>query len=120
MTYFLLEVPAYDASLFEHSKSKSSLESSRTILKQVAELLANIEDWCEPQIRQVLMGYATEKGYKTGKVMWPVRVALSGLAMTPGGATEIAAILKHGEALRRIQAAIQKLEQAIVKPFILG
>jgi glutamyl-tRNA synthetase len=115
MIHFLLEVPVYDKSLFEHSKSKSSLESSRTILKQVAELVANIEDWCEPQIRQVLMDYATEKGYKTGTVMWPVRVALSGLAMTPGGATEIAAILKQVEALRRIQAAIQKLEQAFIE-----
>jgi glutamyl-tRNA synthetase len=103
MTRFLLEVPAYEASLFEHSKSKSTLESSRTILKEAAGRLANLEDWCEPQIRKVLMDYAAEKGYKTGAVMWPVRVALSGLAMTPGGATEIAAILKRGEALRRIE-----------------
>jgi glutamyl/glutaminyl-tRNA synthetase len=110
MTRFLLEVPAYEASLFEHSKSKSSLDSSRTILKEVGELLANVEDWCEPQIRQVLMGYAAEKGYKTGTMMWPVRVALSGLTMTPGGATEIAAILQQAEALRRIQLAIQKLD----------
>ena len=90
MTRFLLEVPVYEAALFEHSKSKSSLETSRTILKEVAELLANIDDWCEPLIRQTLMDYASAKGYKTGTVMWPVRVALSGLEMTPGGATEIA------------------------------
>jgi glutamyl-tRNA synthetase len=110
MTRFLLEVPAYEASLFEHSKSKSSLDSSRAILKEVAGLLSNIEGWCEPQIREVIMAYATEKGYITSTVMWPVRVALSGLAMTPGGATEIAAILKQTEALRRIQVAVQKLE----------
>ena len=110
MTRFLLEVPAYEAALFEHSKSKSSLDSSRVILKEVAGLFSNIEGWCEPQIREVLMAYATEKGYITSTVMWPVRVALSGLAMTPGGATEIAAILKQTEALRRIQVAVQKLE----------
>jgi glutamyl-tRNA synthetase len=109
MTGFLLNVPAYEAVLFEHSKSKSTLESSRSILKEAGARLANVAEWCEPQIRQVLMEYAAEKGYKTSTVMWPVRVALSGLAMTPGGATEIAAILKQAEALRRIQAALQKI-----------
>lgn len=110
ITGFLLQVPAYDVSLFEQSKSKSTVESSRTIMKAVGELLEHVEAWSEPQIREVLMRYAAEKGYKTGTVMWPVRIALTGLAVTPGGATEIAAILTQPEALRRIQAALKKLE----------
>ncbi len=47
---------------------------------------------------------------KTGTVMWPVRVALTGLLVTPGGAIEIAAALGLAETLRRIEAAIACLE----------
>jgi glutamyl-tRNA synthetase len=45
--------------------------------------------------------------------MWPLRVAVSGKAVTPGGAAEIAAVLGRDETLRRIRAAILKLEAAI-------
>jgi glutamyl-tRNA synthetase len=41
--------------------------------------------------------------------MWPVRIALSGLASTPGGATEIAEILGKEETMRRMQAALARL-----------
>ncbi len=109
MVQFLVVVPEYSADLFEMSKSKSSIESSRAVLKDVKAVLSDLDAWNEPAIRQALMDYAAAHPYKTGTVMWPVRVALSGLQTTPGGATEIAGILSKGEVLRRIQAAILKL-----------
>jgi glutamyl-tRNA synthetase len=39
------------------------------------------------------MNLAAAEGMKNGQIMWPVRVAISGLANTPGGATEIAYLL---------------------------
>lgn len=42
-------------------------------------------------------------------ILWPVRVAVSGKMSTPGGATEICALLGKEESLRRIQAGIAKL-----------
>lgn len=43
--------------------------------------------------------------------MWTVRVALTGLLMTPGGAKEITGILKRKEALKRLAVVVQKLEK---------
>ena len=50
-----------------------------------------------------------EKGYKTGFVMWPIRTAVSGKQMTPGGATELMELLGKEETIVRIKAAIEKL-----------
>ena len=50
---------------------------------------------------------------KNEKIMWPVRIALAGKAVTPGGAVEIARILGKEEALRRLRKGIEKLEAAV-------
>ena len=42
-------------------------------------------------------------------MLWPLRIALSGLASTPGGAFEIAYLLGRDETLARVQKAIEKL-----------
>ena len=44
--------------------------------------------------------------------MWPIRVALSGKMMTPAGATEIMEILGKEESLWRLQAALDRLQEA--------
>lgn len=45
--------------------------------------------------------------------MWPVRTAVSGKQMTPGGATELMELLGKEESLKRINDAIMKLEAAL-------
>ena len=57
----------------------------------------------------MLVEWGKANGFKTGTVMWPVRIALSGLASTPGGATEIAQVLGKAETLTRLQAALTLL-----------
>ena len=42
--------------------------------------------------------------------MYPVRVALSGKASTPGGAIELALVFGKEESLDRIRKGISKLE----------
>ena len=46
---------------------------------------------------------------KNGLMLWPIRTALSGKAMTPGGAFEIADILGKEESIRRIRVGIELL-----------
>ena len=46
---------------------------------------------------------------KNGAVMWPIRIAIAGLAVTPGGAIEILEVLGKEESLRRVNLAIEKL-----------
>jgi glutamyl/glutaminyl-tRNA synthetase len=56
-----------------------------------------------------MMDYAVEKTIKNGQVMWPVRVALTGLPTSPGGAVEAAEILGREETLSRMDRSISLL-----------
>ena len=42
-------------------------------------------------------------------MLWPVRVALSGKALTPGGGIELAAVLGKNESIARIKKALEML-----------
>ncbi len=112
MTRFFNEVAPYDLELFIHGKSKSTLVRSLQVLSAAQRRLPLLSPWTEETIRQTLKDYAQEAGLKTGTVMWPVRVALSGQLITPGGATEIAAALGKQQTLARIEAALQRLQAA--------
>ena len=56
-----------------------------------------------------MVGMAEAKGLKNAKVMWPVRIAAAGKAVTPGGAVEICRILGREETLRRLRIGLEKL-----------
>ena len=106
---FLADLPEYSAELFTNQKSKSTLESSRMILDAVLPLLETLEAWSNEGLFEVLTAFALEKGFKVGTVMWPIRTALSGQETSPGGATELAALLGKDESLRRIKLGLSKL-----------
>ena len=46
---------------------------------------------------------------KNGQVLWPLRIALSNTASTPGGAFEIAYLLGRDETLRRVRESLARL-----------
>ncbi len=46
---------------------------------------------------------------KNSTLMWPVRIAAAGLAVTPGGAVEICRILGKDETIRRLNIGLAKL-----------
>ena len=56
-----------------------------------------------------MSGLAEEMEAKNAKVMWPVRIAAAGKAVTPGGAVEICRILGREETVRRLRIALEKL-----------
>ena len=109
MVGFLADLPEYSAELFENQKSKSTLESSRVVLDKVLPLLENLETWSNEGLFEVLKAFAQEQSFKVGTVMWPIRTALSGQETSPGGATELAALLGKDESLRRIKLGLSKL-----------
>ncbi len=109
MVRFLAELPEYEVELFTHKKMKTDLAVALTALTLARPALAALPTFDEEPLKECLMALAESSGLKTGQMMWPVRVALSGLASTPGGATEIAYLLGKEESLRRIDLALQKL-----------
>lgn len=109
---FIEQVPEYDVSMYINKKSKSTLETSLAILQDVIPMLQDQDDFSNDALFALLKGYGKEKGYKVGCVMWPIRTALSGKQMTPGGATELLELLGKEESLKRLQDGIKKLQAA--------
>ena len=89
---------------------KTNAESSLEVLKDVLPLLEGQEDYSNDALYALLSKYVEEKGVKNGYVMWPIRTALSGRQMTPGGATELMEVLGKEESLERIRDGIKRLE----------
>ncbi len=106
---FFEEVPEYETALYENKKAKSTKESSLMVLTDVLPILEAQEDYSNDALYETLSKYGTEHEYKTNFVMWPIRTAVSGLQMTPGGATELMSVLGKEESLNRIRKAIEKL-----------
>ena len=107
---FFEEVPEYSTELYVNKKSKTNLENSLALLQEVKPILEAEEDYSNDALFVVLSAFGKEHGYKTGFVMWPIRIALSGRQMTPAGATEIMEVLGKEESLKRIDEGIAKLQ----------
>lgn len=103
-------LPNYDTALFTNKKSKSTEESSLAMLQAVLPAFQVLSDWEPEAIKAVMTDLAAQMEVKNAKVMWPVRIALAGKTVTPGGAVEIAWILGKDETLRRLEQGIAKLE----------
>ncbi len=110
---FFEELPDYDAALYTHKKMKTDTAVSLEILRDLLPRLEQLEDYSLEGLKEYLTAYITESGRKTGQVLWPLRIAVSGLANTPGGAYEIMEILGKEESLARIRKGIEKLEAAL-------
>ena len=110
MIAFLAELPEYDIDIYTHKKMKTDAAVSLKALELALPALEAIEDFSEENVKAVLMDLAAKNEMKNGQIMWPVRIAISGLASTPGGATEIAYLLGKDETLRRIRLGMDKLK----------
>ncbi len=108
---FFETMPEYDPQMYVHKKMKTTRETSLEVLKEVLPLLEAQEDYSNDALYQILAGYVSDKGVKTGYVMWPIRTAVSGKQMTPAGATEIMEVLGKEESLERIRKGIRMLSQ---------
>ncbi len=107
---FLEELPDYDIQMYTHKKMKTNSETALQVLEEVLPRLEAQEDYSNDALYEMLSGYVKEKGYKNGFVMWPLRTAVSGKQMTPGGATELMELLGKEESIARIRKGIEKLK----------
>ena len=108
---FFEAVPEYDTAMYCHKKMKTNEETSLEVLKEILPRLEVWDDYSNDALFGLQKGFAEEKGYKNGYVMWPVRTAVSGKQNTPGGATEIMEVLGKAESVERIKNAIELLSR---------
>ena len=109
---FINEPHPFDASIYTHKKMKTNPENSLEALLFVRERIENFNEFDNDEaMSEFFVHLAKEKELKNGRIMWPVRVALTNKSFTPGGAVEIAHILGKEETLRRINQAILDLQK---------
>ena len=106
---FLDDYQDFDLALFENKKNKLDKAGSLEILKDMYSILKNENDWSVEKLNQIIQDYATEKGMKIGKAMWPVRIGVTGQTVTPGGGAEMLYLLGKDKSLERIEKCIQRL-----------
>ena len=81
---FFDELPEYDTELFVHKKSKSDKDSSKDVLQKIIPIFEALPAWDDEHIMGAMVGLAEAMEAKNAKVMWPVRIAAAGKAVTPG------------------------------------
>ena len=106
---FFEELPEYDVAMYTHKKMKTNSETSLEVLSDVLPILEAQSDYSNDALYATLCKYVEEKGCKNGYVMWPIRTAVSGKQMTPGGATELMEVLGKEESIARIKKGIELL-----------
>lgn len=106
---FIDNLPEYTNELYCHKKMKTNEENSLESLKAVLPVLEGIEVWNLENIHAALFALIEKLGVKNGLILWPIRVAVSGKAFTPGGGIDLAEILGKTETIARIKKGITQL-----------
>lgn len=108
---FIDVLPDYDTAMYVHKKMKTTLENSKEALEAILPVLEAIpeEDYIPGIVHDRMMELVAELGVKNGQVLWPLRVAVSGKQFTPGGGTDLCAILGKQDSIERVKIGIEKL-----------
>ena len=103
---FYVELPEYSPELLIWKDSP--VEKIVANLKESSQILSAVvsDDFLKGKLEKVLMPIAEAKG--KGDVLWPLRVAISGLEKSPGP-FEIMEVLGKKETLARVAAAIKMI-----------
>jgi glutamyl-tRNA synthetase len=100
--FFFRDVAGYDAK----AAARNLNAESAPFLQTVAEALTALQDWHAPAIHQLLNDIATKSGVGLGKIAQPLRVALSGGAVSPP-IDQTVALLGRDLTLTRVARALE-------------
>ena len=95
--------------LYQNKKQKTTPESAKEALAALLPVLEALPDWNRDAIFEACKAKAEELGKKNGWLLFPLGIALSGKGRTPGGGTDLAAMLGREETLARVRAALEAL-----------
>ena len=106
---FIDTLPDYSPELYTNQKMKTTPENSKEVLEKILPVLESINDWKQEIIHDELFKLIGQLELKNGRVLYPLRIAVSGKSFTPGGGIEICVILGKDESLKRIRKAIDEI-----------
>lgn len=107
-------LPDYPLELIAREKFQITLEILKKVLTKAVAVVKGLEwkkgDSSKSQvISDAFAGIVEALGLKNGQVLWPIRVALSGLEKSPNFAT-LAVYLGKEEVLKRLSLALNKVK----------
>ncbi len=106
--FFFRDVESYD----EKAAKKNFSSEAKIVLGQVKGQLESLAQWTSENIHDVLNAIATGAGVGLGKVAQPIRVAVTGTAVSPPIDSTLALLGKE-ITIARIQKAIDHIEQTV-------
>ncbi|MDD4351226.1 MAG: glutamate--tRNA ligase family protein, partial [Clostridia bacterium] len=111
MLEFLWKYEDFGLELLENKKNKVTIDDALMCLKTVLPALKTIQNWNCSTLNETLENFAQQMNVKLGYLMWPIRIAVSGQTVTPGGSGEVMYILGKDESIRRIEKTISRLQK---------
>jgi glutamyl-tRNA synthetase len=102
---------SYAATLFENAKMKTTKESAKEALRIGKQWINDYKaEFSHGAISEFFLGKIAELGWKNGQMLWPLRIALSGEAFSPG-TFELLEAFGKDRSLARIERAEEILER---------
>ena len=105
---YLREHIVYDDDAVE--KQWKDRAATKALLSQTRHSLSGIDRWESGSMEESLRSLAEQRGITAGKIFQPLRVALTGMAASPG-IFDVLVILGRERSLGRIDAALAQLDQ---------
>ncbi|MDY5007713.1 glutamate--tRNA ligase [Candidatus Allofournierella merdipullorum] len=106
---FFDAVLPFGPELYANKKQKTTPETAKTALEALKPVLEGLDGWNKDAIFEACKALAEQMEVKNGWLLYPLGIALSGKQRTPGGGTDLAAMLGREETLARLNAALAAL-----------
>jgi glutamyl-tRNA synthetase len=104
--YFAADIPYEEQAVHQHWKDAPA---AADVLRATRGRLAEVEPWAPDAIERALRELAEERGVAAGKIFQPLRVALTGMSVSPG-IFEVLVAMGRDLALRRLDNALRWLD----------
>jgi glutamyl-tRNA synthetase len=101
---FLVDELAYDDDAIAKHWMKDRAATA-ALLRETRDVLAGLSDWSAAPMEEALRPLAERRGVAPGKLFQPLRVALTGLAVSPG-IFDVLELLGRVRSLTRLDAAL--------------
>ncbi len=110
MLDFVKKPDAFNPEMYFHKRSKLTPELAEKVLREVVSGIEQLS-FEHDALHDFLMSLCEKLELKTGAIMNPVRIALSGRQVTPGGSIELLLLLGKEESIKRLSAVINHLKE---------
>lgn len=107
---FLIKRDDFDKVLYENKKQKTDYLLAEKVLPVVLQTLESVPSFNNDTLFATLSQTAESLEIKSRQLFYVLRIALTGLEVTPGGATEVLEILGREESINRVKSAIELLK----------